>query len=369
MSIMVTRSSMPPMEEYIAEIQDIWQSRWLTNMGVKHQAFQAALQEYMRAEHVELLVNGHMALELTLQALNLSGEVITTPFTFASTTHAIVRNNLTPIFCDINADDYTMDAEKLEHLISDRTSAILPVHVYGNVCAVEEIERISRKYGLRVIYDAAHTFGETYRGRAVADYGDASCLSFHATKVFHTIEGGAVVYHDAELGQKLCDLKNFGIRDAECVNAVGSNAKMNEFCAAMGLCNLRHVDDDIAQRKMVVEHYRERLEGVSGVQLNPIHADVTSNYAYFPVVFHETAFGSTRNEVYDALQRAGIYSRKYFYPLTNTFECFHGKYDVEQTPVARHIANRVLTLPLYADLEPETVDRICDVVISCNLRK
>ena len=365
MSILVTRSSMPPMEEYIAEIQDIWQSRWLTNMGVKHQAFQAALQEYMRAEHVELLVNGHMALKLTLQALNLSGEVITTPFTFASTTHAIVRNNLTPIFCDINADDYTMDAEKLEHLISDRTSAILPVHVYGNVCAVEEIERISRKYGLRVIYDAAHTFGETYRGRAVADYGDASCLSFHATKVFHTIEGGAVVYHDAELGQKLCDLKNFGIRDAECVDGVGSNAKMNEFCAAMGLCNLRHVNDDIARRKAVAERYRERLAEVCGIQLNPVQENVTPNYAYFPVVFHEKEFGRTRNEVFDALQRANIYSRKYFYPLTNTFECFHGKYDVEQTPVARHIANRVLTLPIYPELEEAAVDRICDVILSC----
>ena len=176
MSIMVTRSSMPPMEEYIAEIQDIWQSRWLTNMGAKHQAFQAALQEYMRTEHVELLVNGHMALELTLQAMNLTGEVITTPFTFASTTHAIVRNHLTPIFCDINPDDYTMDAGKLEALITDRTSAIVPVHVYGNVCAVEEIEYIAKKYGVKVIYDAAHTFGETYKGRAVADYGDASCL-------------------------------------------------------------------------------------------------------------------------------------------------------------------------------------------------
>ena len=367
MSIMVTRSSMPPMEEYIAEIQDIWQSRWLTNMGAKHQAFQAALEEYMRTEHVELLVNGHMALELTLQAMNLTGEVITTPFTFASTTHAIVRNHLTPIFCDINPDDYTMYAGKLEALITDRTSAIVPVHVYGNVCAVEEIEYIAKKYGVKVIYDAAHTFGETYKRRAVADYGDASCLSFHATKVFHTIEGGAVVYHDVDLGQKICDLKNFGIRDAECVNAVGSNAKMNEFCAAMGLCNLRHIDDDIVQRKKVAERYRERLEGVSGVQLNPIRTDVASNYSYFPVVFHEEEFGSTRNDVFDALQRVGIYSRKYFYPLTNTFDCFHGKYDVEKTPVARYIAKRVLTLPLYAELEIEMVDRICDVILSCNV--
>ena len=366
MSIMVTRSSMPPMEEYIAEIRDIWQSRWLTNMGVKHQALQAALQEFLGAPNIDLFTNGHMALELSLQALNLSGEVITTPFTFASTTHAIVRNGLEPVFCDINPIDYTMDVTKLESLITDRTSAIMPVHVYGNVCKVEEIECIAHKYGLKVIYDAAHSFGVRYKGKSTAAFGDVSCFSFHATKVFHSIEGGAACFRDKDLGQKLFRLKNFGIRDAECVDSIGSNAKMNEFCAAMGLCNLRHVEGDIAKRKAVTERYRTRLEGVGGVQLNPIQPDVVSNYAYFPVVFDEKEFGSTRNEVFDALQRADIYSRKYFYPLTNTFECFHGKYDVQQTPVARHIANRILTLPIYAELTPETVDRICDVVISCH---
>lgn len=366
MSIMVTRSSMPPMEEYIAEISDIWESRWLTNMGVKHQAFQAALQEFLGAPNIDLFTNGHMALELSLQALNLSGEVITTPFTFASTTHAIVRNGLEPVFCDIDPNDYTMDVTKLEHLITDRTSAIMPVHVYGNVCNVEEIERIAHKYGVKVIYDAAHSFGVRYQGKSTAVFGDVSCFSFHATKVFHSIEGGAACFHDRELGEKLSRLKNFGIRDAECVDGVGSNAKMNEFCAAMGLCNLRHVEGEIAQRKVVAKRYRERLEGISGVQLNPIQPDVAPNYAYFPVVFHEAEFGSTRNEVFDALQRVDVYSRKYFYPLTNTFDCFHGKYDVEQTPVARHIANRVLTLPIYADLELMLVDRICDVILSCN---
>ena len=366
MSIMVTRSSMPPMEEYIAEISDIWESRWLTNMGVKHQAFQAALQEFLGAPNIDLFTNGHMALELSLQALNLSGEVITTPFTFASTTHAIVRNGLEPVFCDIDPNDYTMDVTKLERLITDRTSAIMPVHVYGNVCNVEEIERIAHKYGVKVIYDAAHSFGVCYQGKSTAVFGDVSCFSFHATKVFHSIEGGAACFHDRELGEKLSRLKNFGIRDAECVDGVGSNAKMNEFCAAMGLCNLRHVEGEIAQRKVVAERYRERLEGISGVQLNPIQPDVAPNYAYFPVVFHEAEFGSTRNEVFDVLQRVDVYSRKYFYPLTNTFDCFHGKYDVEQTPVARHIANRVLTLPIYADLELMLVDRICDVILSCN---
>ena len=366
MSIMVTRSSMPPMEEYIAEIRDIWQSRWLTNMGAKHQELQAALRDFFGAAQVELFTNGHMALELSLQALNLSGEVITTPFTFASTTHAIVRNGLEPVFCDIDPQDYTMDVTKLERLVTDRTSAIMPVHVYGNVCRVEDIERIARRYGLKVIYDAAHSFGVRYREKSTALFGDVSCFSFHATKVFHTIEGGAACFHDRELGEKLSRLKNFGIRNAECVDGVGANAKMNEFCAAMGLCNLRHVNDDIARRKAVAERYRERLEGVCGVQLNPVQENVTPNYAYFPVVFHEQEFGSTRNEVFDALQRADIYSRKYFYPLTNTFACFHGKYDVEQTPVARHIANRVLTLPIYPELEEAEVDRICDVILSCN---
>lgn len=366
MSILVTRSAMPPMEEYIAEIRDLWQSRWLTNMGDKHQALEAALRDFFGAQNIELFTNGHLALELSLQALDLSGEVITTPFTFASTTHAIVRNGLEPVFCDIDPQDYTMDVTKLERLVTDRTSAIMPVHVYGNLCRVEEIERVARRYGLKVIYDAAHSFGVRYRGKSTALFGDVSCFSFHATKVFHTIEGGAACFHDRELGEKLSRLKNFGIRNAECVDGVGANAKMNEFCAAMGLCNLRHVNDDIARRKAVAERYRERLEGVCGVQLNPVQENVTPNYAYFPVVFHEQEFGSTRNEVFDVLQRADIYSRKYFYPLTNTFACFHGKYDVEQTPVARHIANRVLTLPIYPELEEAEVDRICDVILSCN---
>ena len=365
MSIMVTRSPMPPMEEYIAEISDIWQSRWLTNMGAKHQAFQAALRDFFGAAQVELFTNGHMALELTLQALNLSGEVITTPFTFASTTHAIVRNGLAPVFCDIDSHDYTMDVTKLEALITARTSAIMPVHVYGNVCCVEEIERIADKYGLRVVYDAAHSFGVSYRGRSTAVFGDVSCFSFHATKVFHSIEGGAACFRDQEIGKKLDRLKNFGIRDAECVDGVGSNAKMNEFCAAMGLCNLRYVAAHIAQRKAVSERYRARLTSVPGIQLNEIQQDVTPNYAYFPVVFHEKEFGSTRNDVFDALQRADIYSRKYFYPLTNTFACFHGRYDAAQTPVAQFVADRVLTLPIYPELALETVDRICDVVLSC----
>ena len=365
--ILVTRSSMPSMEEYIEEIRSIWDSHWLTNMGEKHKALQAELQKYMGVPAVELLTNGHMALELSLQAMNLQGEVITTPFTFASTTHAIVRNGLEPVFCDIDPETYTMDVTQIERLITDRTCAILPVHVYGNVCNIEEIERIAHKYELKVLYDAAHTFGETYKGQGIGNFGDASCFSFHATKVFNTIEGGAVCYRDPDMGRRLYELKNFGIHGPEEVDAVGANAKMNEFCAAMGLCNLRHVDEEIAKRRAVVERYREHLEGVDGLRLNVQQPEVRSNYAYFPVVFDENLFGASRNEVMDALAQNGIGARKYFYPLTNTFECFHGKYDVDATPVALHMAKRVLTLPLYADLSMEDLDRICKIVLEQKL--
>ncbi|MBS6180977.1 MAG: DegT/DnrJ/EryC1/StrS family aminotransferase [Erysipelotrichaceae bacterium] len=363
--ILVTRSSMPPMEEFIEEIKEMWESHWMTNMGPKHRGLQKKLEEYLGVEHIDLLTNGHMALELSMQALNLQGEVITTPYTFASTTHAIVRNGLTPVFCDVNPIDFTMDVTKIEELITDRTCAIVPVHVYGNICNIEEIERIAKKYSLKVIYDAAHTFGVRYKDKGIGDFGDVSCFSFHATKVFNSIEGGAVCFHDKEFGEALYNLKNFGIHGPERVEAVGANAKMNEFCAAMGICNLRHVDEEIVKRKAVVERYRIHLEGVDGIQLNPTQDGVTPNYAYFPAVFDEKVFGSSRNEVFDALAEQGIGARKYFYPITNSFECFHGQYDVNDTPVALHLSKRVLTLPLYADLSLEDVDRICEIILSC----
>lgn len=356
---------MPTFEEYMEEIKPMWDSHWLTNMGPKHKELQAKLVEYLGVENIDLLTNGHMALELSMQALNLHGEVITSPFTFASTTHAIVRNGLTPVFCDVDPQTFTIDVSKIEDLITDNTCAIVPVHVYGCICDVDEIERIAKKYSLKVIYDAAHTFGETYKGRGIGSFGDVSCFSFHATKVFNSIEGGAVCFKDKEFGESIYNLKNFGIRGPERVEAVGANAKMNEFCAAMGICNLRHVEEEIAKRQKVVERYREHLEGVDGIQLAPIQDGVKSNYAYFPVVFDEKVFGSSRNEVFDALAEQGIGARKYFYPITNSFECFHGKYDVNDTPVALHISKRVLTLPLYADLALEDVDRICEIVLKC----
>ena len=363
--ILVTRSSMPELDEYIEEISVLWDTHWLTNMGPKHRQLQADLKEYLGVENIDLLTNGHMSLELSLQALNLQGEVITTPFTFASTTHAIVRNGLEPVFCDIDPETFTIDTEKLELLITDRTCAILPVHVYGNVCNVEEIERIAKKYDIKIVYDAAHSFGEKYKGKGVGSFGDVSCFSFHATKVFNTVEGGAVCYKDSKFGERIYDLKNFGIHGPEEVSAVGANAKMNEFCAAMGLCNLRHVDEEIKKRKRVVERYREHLEGKSGIQLNSIQRDVKSNYAYFPVFFHEKEFGASRDEVKTALEKEGILTRKYFYPLTNTFSAFHKKYDASETPVALHYSKRVLSLPLYADLSMENVDRICEIVEGC----
>ena len=363
--ILVTRSSMPELEEYVNEISDIWNSHWLTNMGVKHQKLQSELTKYLDVENVDLLSNGHMALELTLQALNLHGEIITTPYTFASTTHAIVRNGCEPVFCDIDPDNFTIDTSKIEDLITDRTVAILPVHVYGNICNIEEIDRIAKKYGIKVVYDAAHTFGEKYKGKGIGNFGDVSCFSFHATKVFNTIEGGCVCFRNEEFGKEIYRLKNFGIKNEEVVDGIGANAKMNEFCAAMGLCNLRHLDTEILKRKKIVEEYRSRLAGVDGIKLSPIQNNVDSNYAYFPIVVNERRFGASRNEIKEELGVNGIGARKYFYPLTNSFDCFHGRYDVGKTPVALYTSLRVLTLPLYADLPLEEVDRICDIVLKC----
>ena len=364
-NINVTRSSMPSYEEYCEEIRDLWDSRWLTNMGAKHRRLQAELEAYFGVPHVTLYTNGHLALEYILPALGLpvGGEVITTPFTFASTTHAIVRSGLVPVFCDVNDADYTMDVAKIEALITEKTCAIMPVHVYGNLCDVEGIQRIADKHGLKVIYDAAHAFGVTKNGVSAANFGDASMFSFHATKVFNTIEGGALTYRDDALVKKLDTMKNFGIQGQEEVVYAGGNAKMNEFQAAMGLCNLRHVDGEITKRKAAVERYRARLSGIPGIRLCAEQAGVESNYAYFPVVFE--GYHHTRDEIFTMLAEQGVTARKYFYPLTNDFACYADlpTAGADKTPVAKHIADRVLTLPLYADLTDEDVDRICDVIL------
>ena len=365
MSIQVTRSSMPPIEEYIEEIRPIFESHWLTNMGPIYKKLQDSLMDYLEVPELSLFVNGHMALEIAIHALGLrreGGEVITTPFTFVSTTHAIVRNGLKPVFCDIKPDDYTMDPQKIEALITDKTVAIIPVHVYGNICDVEAIDAIAKKHGLKVIYDAAHAFGVKYKGIGVGNYGDASMFSFHATKVFNTIEGGGITFHDKAYCAQLHELKNFGIHGQEDVLAIGGNAKLDEFRAAMGICNLRHIDAYIEARRIATERYNERLGNVTGVRLNGLQADTTPNYAYYPVYFDEKLFGKTRDEVFDQLAEHEIHARKYFYPAINEMTCYREQF-AQDTPVTHDVSTHVLTLPMYDGLTTEDVDRICDIIL------
>ncbi len=356
--INVTRSSIPSMEEYIKEISSIWESKWLTNMGEKHQALEKGLKEYLNTPNVTLFTNGHLALENVLSALKLEGEVITTPFTFASTTHAIVRNGLTPVFCDVDPVTCTMDVNKIESLITDKTCAIVPVHVYGNICDVEAIEKIAKEHNLKVIYDGAHAFGETYKGENVANFGDATMFSFHATKVFNTVEGGAVTYNNSDLTDTLNYVKNFGIPGEDRIVFAGGNAKMSEFHAAMGVCNLRHIDEYIEGRRIVAERYIENLSGVEGMCVWQKQKDVKHNFAYMPVIFDGCKY--TRDEAAEKLAENDIKARKYFYPIMNDCECY-GR-NAESTPTAKYISDRVLTLPLYPDLSLDIVDKICEII-------
>lgn len=364
--IFVTKSSMPPMEEYIEKIKVLWESHRITNMGDLHKELEKELCRYLGVNHISLMVNGHMSLELAIAAMKFpkGSEVITTPFTFISTTHAIVRNGLKPVFCDIKLTDYTIDENKIEELITEKTVAIIPVHVYGNVCAVEKIDKIAEKYNLKVIYDAAHAFGVTYKGIGIGNFGNVSTFSFHATKVFNTIEGGAVTFQNPELYDTLYNLKNFGIRSEEVVAEVGANAKMNEFSAAMGLCNLKYINTEIEKRKMVVEKYRELLADIKGIKFHIQYDKISSNYAYFPVEIIEEQYGHTRDWLYNRLRENNIFSRKYFYPLTSDQACFKNKYKNVRIENARNVSSRILTLPLYADLGLEEVARIVKLIVN-----
>ena len=366
MSIFVTRSSLPSVEEYLEEIKPVFESRRLTNMGPVYKKFQKQLMEYLEVPELSLFVNGHMALEMAIHALGMrkeGGEVITTPFTFVSTTHAIVRNNLKPIFCDIRESDYTMDPDKIEALINENTVGIIPVHVYGNICDVERLGEIAKKHHLKVIYDAAHAFGTKYKGTGIGNFGDASMFSFHATKVFNTIEGGAVAFQDHMYSRPLHNLKNFGFKGQEDVEAVGGNAKLNEFCAAMGICNLRRMNICIEKRKKVHERYMERLSGVEGIKLCLIPDETTPNYAYFPAYFDKDVFGKDRNQVKAELEEHDIYTRKYFYPAVNELSCYKEIFKEQLTPVAHDASMNILTLPIYEELSLEDVDRICDIIL------
>ena len=355
---------MPDFNEYCDEIKDLWDSHWLTNMGIKHQQFQELLEGYLKCKHVTLFSNGHLALENAIESFNFpkGSEIITTSFTFASTTHAIVRSGMIPVFCDINDIDYTIDVSKIESLITDKTVAILPVHVYGHMCNVEEIDKIAKKHNLKVIYDAAHAFGVKYKGISSACFGDISMFSFHATKVFNTIEGGCLCYKDDTKVTILDDLKNFGIHDLESVEYVGGNAKMNEFQAAMGICNLRHIDEEIGKRKVAYDCYNKELNAIDKIKIPRIQKDVIYNYAYYPVIFKNK---DVRDKVYDELKKNDILARKYFYPLTSDYKCYENTSfaDSRKTPIAKNIADCILTLPLYADLTCEEVDKICKIVV------
>lgn len=362
MRINVTRSSMPTFEEYCEEIRDLWDSHWLTNNGTKLLSLMERLKDFLQTDQLSLFCNGHMALEALLASLDLDGEVITTPFTFASTTHAIVRKGLTPVFGDIRTSDYTLDPKGIEALITEKTCAILPVHVYGCLCDVEAIQAIADRHHLPVIYDAAHAFGVTKNGVSAARFGLASMFSFHATKVYHTIEGGAVATQSRELADKLALERNYGITGPEDVVMVGGNAKMNEFQAAMGLCNLRHVRGNIAQRKVIHDAYVSLLSDVEGLRLPPVQEGVESNYAYFPVVFDGGR--AVRDAACAALAEEGVYARKYFYPLITDFACYRGRsnFDSSRLPNARRVSNGVATLPIYPGLAEADVELICRTI-------
>lgn len=359
--IYVTRPSLPELNEYIDEIKGIWENRLLTNMGPKHRELESLLMEYSGASNVSLFANGHLALESALDALNLTGDVITSPFTFVSTAHAIVRKGLRPVFCDINPVDYTIDVTKIEELITERTSAILPIHVYGNICEVESIARIADKYGLKVIYDAAHAFGVIKDGINVGNFGDISMYSFHGTKVYNSIEGGALFYSDDNLKGRMESIANFGITERQSVDYVSGNAKMNEFQAAMGICNLRHIDREIENRKKVVYRYRENLAEFDGIVLSQDKEGVLSNYAYLPIIVNEDICGRNRNEIYEGLMKEQIYCKKYFYPIVSNLECYKN-FNFGKTPTAEYISERVLCLPLYAELTFMQVDYICHII-------
>lgn len=359
--INVTRSSMPSFEEYVEILRPVWESRWLSNRGAASKDFENDLKEYLGCDNVWLFANGHVALEIALQALDMKGEVITTPYTHISTTNAIVRNGLIPVFVDVKEDNYTINPELIEAAITDKTVAIVATHVYGFLCNVSAIQAIADKHNLKVVYDAAHAFGVTLNGVSAANFGDAAMFSTHATKVFHTIEGGLVTYKDSKLFEAMRYLVNFGLTGQEEAMYVGTNARMNEFEAVMGICNLRHIDKEIAKRKLVGDRMTERLRGVPGIKLIQPEEGLVWNYAYYPAIFD--GYKENRDEIKAKLEKEEIFARKYFYPITNRFACFMEQYGNLDLPVAAHVADCVLTLPIYADMTIEDADRICDVIL------
>ena len=354
---------MPTFGEYIDEIKVLWDNRWLSNRGELHREFEKMLQERMGVEHLSLFANGHVALEVGIDAFHFpkGSEVITTPYTHCSTTHSIVRNGLVPVFCDVNDKDYTIDVNQIEKYITPKTVAIMATHVYGVLCDIDAIDSIAKKHNLKVIYDAAHAFGVKRNGVDCAAFGDMAMFSCHATKVFHTIEGGITVFKDEAVHQDVDRLTNFGFTSYEDVGFVSTNARMNEYEAAMGICNLRHFEDEVAKRKAASDLYDKLLLGEKGIYKIEPQEGVTQNYAYYPVFFD--GYKYDRNEIQKRLKERLILARKYFYPIIPDLSCYKLQYGSLDFPVARHAADTVLALPMYADLTEEDVTRICNIIL------
>jgi dTDP-4-amino-4,6-dideoxygalactose transaminase len=366
--IYVTRPFLPPLDEFYEYLKDIWESRQLTNKGPYHELFEKKLAEYLNVKYVSLFSNGTLALISALQTLRITGEVITTPFSFVATTHALNWNGIKPVFCDIDPMTYNLDPQKIEAAITPKTTAILPVHVYGNPCDIAAIQEIAGTYGLKVIYDACHAFSVTINGNSVLNFGDLSVLSFHATKVFTTFEGGAIICHDATTKKRIDFLKNFGFAGETTVVAPGINAKMNEFQAALGILQLKYIDQSIQKRKEIANYYRQNLRGLPGISFFEDNPDVRHNYQYFPIVIDRASFGKTRDEVYNALKERNIFSRRYFYPLISQFPTYKGLESarISNLPVAEEITQKILCLPIYADLEINQVEEICEIIFNFN---
>jgi dTDP-4-amino-4,6-dideoxygalactose transaminase len=362
--IYVTRPFLPPLEEFLPYLERIWDKKWLTNNGEFHRQFEAELAEFLGVRYLSLFANGTLALITALQALRISGEVITTPYSFVATTHALWWNNIQPVFADIEPEFFTLDPEKVEAAISPRTSAILAVHVYGYPARIEELQELADIYGLKIIYDAAHAFGVKKDGISVLNFGDLSILSFHATKVFHTFEGGAIVCHDEKMKKRIDFLKNFGFANEVTVVQPGINAKMNEVQAAMGLLQLKYFDRVVAARKKVAEFYREHLKDIPGITFPEDIPGVQHNYSYFPVFIHSAEYGRTREEVYQLFRDHHIMVRRYFYPLISNLPIYHAlpSASKENLPVANRISEEVLCLPIYDDLEEQQLEKIVDIL-------
>jgi dTDP-4-amino-4,6-dideoxygalactose transaminase len=362
--VFVTKPVLPSFEDYISSLKKIWESGIITNNGPFHTKLEEALTKYLGVDHISVFSNGTLALLSALQALDIKGEVITTPFSFVATTHALWWNKITPVFADIEPEYFTLDPGKIEKAITSQTSAILPVHVYGNPCKMEEIENIARKHKLKVIYDAAHAFGVEVNGESIHNYGDLSVLSFHATKVFNTVEGGAIVSRGEAMKKHIDHLKNFGFEDEVTVAEPGINAKMNELQAAYGLLQLNSIDRCIEKRKNITGWYRKLLNAIPGIMYMEDMPRVKHNYAYFPILVDENAYGIHRDELYKRLQEKDIYGRRYFYPLISTFHPYKelASANKENLPVSHNIASKILCLPIYPDLELSRVENIAEII-------